>query len=141
RGAAIRLLAHRRHADGLPGTPRRGCRARPTGSEPMSEAFVKVRDLRKTYEVRRGLFGRPRPLHAVAGVSFEVPAGFTFGLVGESGSGKSTIAKMLMLAEPATAGAIEIGRRDPTRLDRKAREQCPLALQPRLQAACSSPYP
>jgi len=107
----------------------------------MSDAFVKVRDLRKTYEVREGLFGRPRPLHAVAGVSFDVPAGSTFGLVGESGSGKSTIAKMLMLAEPATAGSIEIGKRDLTRLDRKEREQFHLELQPVLQDPYSSLNP
>jgi len=107
----------------------------------MSETFVKVRDLRKTYEVRRGLFGRARPLHAVAGVSFDVPAGSTFGLVGESGSGKSTIAKMLMLAEPVTAGSIEIDRRDLTRLSRTERERFHKELQPVLQDPYSSLNP
>jgi len=107
----------------------------------MSEAFVKVRDLRKTYEVRKGLFGRPRPLHAVAGVTFEIAAGATFGLVGESGSGKSTIAKMVMLAEPPTSGSLEVGQRDLTRLGRKEKDRFHMELQPVLQDPYSSLNP
>ena len=75
----------------------------------MSESFISVDGLHKHYNVRRGLFDRGRALHAVAGVSFEVEQGGTFGLVGESGSGKSTIAKVLLAAEPASAGSVRIG--------------------------------
>ncbi len=103
--------------------------------------FVRVRDLTKTYQVRRGLFGRPKPLHAVRGVSFSVDAGTTFGLVGESGSGKTTIAKMLMLAEPPTSGTIEIGGHDVARLSHEEATRFHLEVQPVLQDPYSSLNP
>ena len=110
-------------------------------SAAQREAYLKVRDLRKVYQIRRGLFGRPRPLQAVAGVSFDVPSGSTFGLVGESGSGKTTIAKMLMLAEPATSGSIEVGGQSLQALSKAEREHFHLALQPVLQDPYSSLNP
>lgn len=102
---------------------------------------IKVDNLRKVYQVRSGMFGRPLPLQAIAGVSFEVEAGTTFGLVGESGSGKTTIAKMLMLAEAPTSGAIEVGGRDLAKLDGSARLQAYRELQPVLQDPYSSLNP
>jgi oligopeptide/dipeptide ABC transporter ATP-binding protein len=107
----------------------------------MSETFMQVEGLRKTYEVRRGLFGRPKPLHAVAGVTFDVQPGTTFGLVGESGSGKSTIAKMLMLAESPTAGTIRIGDHAVSSMKAKDRERFHRELQPVLQDPYSSLNP
>ncbi len=107
----------------------------------MSQSFLKVQGLRKTYDVRRGLFGRARPLHAVAGVTFDVEAGTTFGLVGESGSGKTTIAKMMMLAEPPTAGSIELNGQDLAGLRGKALDKFHRELQPVLQDPFSSLNP
>lgn len=106
-----------------------------------SGPHIRVKDLRKVYQVRSGLFGRPAPLQAVGGVSFEVGAGATFGLVGESGSGKTTIAKMLMLAEAPTEGTIEIGGRSLTDLDSKQRHEAYRELQPVLQDPYSSLNP
>ena len=103
--------------------------------------YLTVSGLTKTYQVRRGLFGRPRPLHAVRGVSFTVETGSTFGLVGESGSGKTTIAKMLMLAEPATAGGMVIGGHDLAELSRDDRRRFHLEVQPVLQDPYSSLNP
>lgn len=107
----------------------------------MSQSFLKVEGLRKTYDVRRGLFGRARPLHAIAGVSFEVEAGTTFGLVGESGSGKTTIAKMLMLAERPTAGGIELNGQNLANLRGKELDRFHLEVQPVLQDPFSSLNP
>ena len=107
----------------------------------MSQSFLKVEGLRKTYDVRRGLFGRARPLHAIAGVSFEVEAGTTFGLVGESGSGKTTIAKMLMLAERPSAGSIQLNGQDLAGLRGKELDKFHLELQPVLQDPFSSLNP
>ena len=107
----------------------------------MSNGYLKVRELRKVYDVRRGLFGRARPLQAVAGVSFDVEAGSTFGLVGESGSGKTTIAKMLMLAESPTSGTIEVGGQDLSVLSRAERKAFHQQLQPVLQDPYSSLNP
>ncbi|WP_083745526.1 ABC transporter ATP-binding protein [Variovorax sp. KK3] len=107
----------------------------------MSATFMQVEGLRKTYQVRRGLFGRPKPLHAVAGVSFDVQPGTTFGLVGESGSGKSTIAKMLMLAESPTEGTIRIGDHAVTEMKKQDQARFHRELQPVLQDPYSSLNP
>jgi oligopeptide/dipeptide ABC transporter ATP-binding protein len=75
--------------------------------------LLEVRDLKKHYAVRRGVFGRAAgTVHAVDGISFAVGAGETLGLVGESGCGKSTAGKaILKLVEP-TAGEVRLrGRR------------------------------
>ncbi len=110
-------------------------------AEAAARPFMRVEGLRKTYEVRRGLFGRARPLHAVAGVTFEVQPGTTFGLVGESGSGKTTIAKMLMLAEPPSQGSIEVAGQDLTQLSGADRERFHSEVQPVLQDPYSSLNP
>ena len=100
--------------------------------------YLRVRDLAKTYALRRGLFGRSHPLQAVRGVSFDIETGATFGLVGESGSGKSTIARMLMLAEPPTAGTMEIAGQDIARLSGADVARFRREVQPVLQDPYSS---
>ena len=75
--------------------------------------LLEVRDVQKDFARPSGFLGRrARPVLAVAGVSFGIPAGTTFGLVGESGSGKTTLARMCLgLLEP-TAGTIRFMDRD-----------------------------
>ncbi len=82
-----------------------------------------------------------RASYAVAGVTFAVQPGTTFGLVGESGSGKTTIAKMLILAEPPTEGSIEVAGQDLTRISRAQREKFHSEVQPVLQDPYSSLNP
>ena len=73
----------------------------------LAEPLLRVAGLVKDYPVRRGMLGRPSgAVSAVAGVSFELAAGQTFGLVGESGCGKTSIARLLVGLEQATAGSI-----------------------------------
>ncbi len=69
---------------------------------------VSVKDLRKTYSIRRGVF-KSEPLHAVDGISFDIRKGTTLALVGESGSGKSTAARLVLGLEPPTSGDVTIG--------------------------------
>ena len=69
---------------------------------------VSVKDLRKTYSIRRGAF-KSEPLHAVDGISFDIHKGTTLALVGESGSGKSTAARLVLGLEPPTSGEVFIG--------------------------------
>src|SRR5262249_2714055 len=81
--------------------------------------LLEVRDLRKSYEVRRGVIPRVQGhVRAVDRVSFSVRPGEVLGIAGESGSGKSTIARcVLRLIEP-TSGEIKFGGREVTHLDR-----------------------
>lgn len=69
----------------------------------MSETLLEVKDLKKTYELRR-MFEKPGLVKALDGVSFSLKAGKTLAVVGESGCGKSTLAKCLMLIEGITSG-------------------------------------
>lgn len=73
----------------------------------MSKTLLEVRNLKKYFPLRGGLFRRPiGDIRAVDGVDLAIKRGESFGLAGESGSGKTTLAKtMLRLLEP-TAGQI-----------------------------------
>ncbi len=79
----------------------------------MSAPLLEVKDLKKHYPVRKGLFSRVvGQVYAVDGISFTLKEGETLGVVGESGCGKSTAGKtILRLIEP-TAGTVTLnGRR------------------------------
>ncbi len=86
-----------------------------------SAPILELRDVRKLYPVRGGLFGfRPSgAVRAVDGVSFKVKAGETLSIVGESGCGKTTTARMILNLETPTEGSIHF---DGERLDRLDRE-------------------
>lgn len=71
-----------------------------TGQEAI---ILDVRDLKKSFYSRKGLFGKEE-FQAVKGVSFQLAKGKTLGLVGESGSGKTTIGLLLMRLQEATGG-------------------------------------
>ena len=55
---------------------------------------------------------------ALDGVSVKVAEGETLGIVGESGSGKTTLAKLFLLLERPTAGALRFDGKDTTAFDR-----------------------
>ncbi|WP_293678544.1 ABC transporter ATP-binding protein [uncultured Phenylobacterium sp.] len=80
---------------------------------------VEGRDVKLHFPIAEGLFGKPRLLRAVDGVSFHVRRGETLGIVGESGSGKSTLARAVLNLLPATAGAVTLMGRDITHADRE----------------------
>ncbi len=68
----------------------------------MSENLLEVRNLKKYFPIRSGVFSRVTDyVHAVDDVSFAIGRGETFGLVGESGCGKTTTGRaVLRLIEP-----------------------------------------
>lgn len=97
---------------------------RPEASEPLAEALLQVRDLRKEFALpysslglgrlrNAGPWGREFPrLAALDGVSFDVHQGEAVGVVGESGCGKSTLAKCLVKLLEPTSGTIRYDSRD-----------------------------
>src|SRR5262245_13865326 len=82
--------------------------------------LLRVRELRKDFEVGGGLLRAPSLVRAVADVSFDLAAGETLGIVGESGSGKTTLGRMVLRLLEPTAGAIEFDGEDLLALDAAA---------------------
>jgi peptide/nickel transport system ATP-binding protein len=66
--------------------------------------ILEGRDIVKRFRVPRG--GRSEAFNAVNGVSIGVAVGEIVGVVGESGCGKTTLSRILIGIEPATAGEI-----------------------------------
>ena len=85
-----------------------------------SSAVIRVKDLKKYFPVRKGVFGRTvGHVHAVDGVSFEINEVETLGLVGESGCGKSTVGRTLIRLLEPTSGSIYLGNDELTHLHSK----------------------
>lgn len=103
----------------------------------MSEAFVSLSEVSRTYALGRAKFGGPeRFVQAVNDVSIDVGKGQTLGLVGESGCGKSTLARLIMRLEAPTAGTIRIGGTDMAGLNGAALK----AARRRFQMVFQDPY-
>jgi peptide/nickel transport system ATP-binding protein len=87
----------------------------------MGEVILRATGVVKHYPLRSGGFGGRRGpvVPAVDGVSLEVTAGETLGVVGESGCGKSTLGRCLVRLTELTAGTVEFGGRDITKLSRR----------------------
>jgi peptide/nickel transport system ATP-binding protein len=89
-----------------------------------ADTLLEVNDLKVHFAAgRNGTFGQKLTVHAVDGVSFQVPRRTTFGIVGESGSGKSTTAQAIMRLVPVTNGSITLAGKDVTALRGKALQQ------------------
>ncbi len=93
-----------------------------------SAPLLSVRDLRKYFPIKRGVFSRTvGNVKAVDGVSFDVFPGETLAIVGESGCGKSTTGRALLRLIEPTSGSVHyegedvlaLGSADLRRLRRK----------------------
>ncbi|MDX3214856.1 dipeptide ABC transporter ATP-binding protein [Streptomyces sp. ME02-6991-2B] len=102
------------------------------------EPVLQVRGLYKHFPLTRGILFKRRvgAVKAVDGVSFDLYRGETLGVVGESGCGKSTIARLLVHLERATAGQILYRGEDITRLSGRALK----AVRRNIQMVFQDPY-
>lgn len=101
----------------------------------MSQKIVEVMELCKEYSVKQGAIrqkeiGRVR---AVNHVSFDLYEGETLGVIGESGCGKTTLARILIGLEDATAGtALFMGK--------KISPKMPFSMRRNIQMIFQDPY-
>ncbi|MET8862471.1 ABC transporter ATP-binding protein [Nonomuraea sp. NPDC004580] len=121
RAACIRWQEVHPRPPGRHAAPEEGVRLRARGERPVLE----VRHLVKDYPLLKGAVFKRRvgTVHAVAGVSFDIRQGETFGLVGESGSGKTTtLTQILELAAPQEGSVVVLGH-DTAHLTRAERTE------------------
>ena len=101
---------------------------------PTESPLLSVRDLQTSFPMRSSVLRRTvGQIQAVAGVSFDIPAGGTLGLVGESGSGKSTVARTVIGLEKARSGSVVFDGEELTSLPkasmRRVRRQLQMIFQ------------
>ena len=84
-----------------------------------TQPLIDVRDLERTFDVRRRVEGRRRRTRgqvvAVHDLTFTVDAGEMVGYIGPNGAGKSTTIKMLTGILVPTGGEVRVGGLDPSR--------------------------
>ncbi|MGW1198678.1 ABC transporter ATP-binding protein [Streptomyces sp. NPDC002536] len=102
------------------------------------EPILQVRNLVKHFPLTQGVLFKRQvgAVKAVDGVSFDLYQGETLGIVGESGCGKSTVAKLLMTLETATAGEVFYKGQDITKLSGRALK----AVRRNIQMVFQDPY-
>ena len=82
---------------------------------PAGDVIIKVRDLKKYFELKKGFLrfrGERAFVKAVDGVDFDMRSGEILGLVGESGCGKTTVGRLLTRLEDPTDGYVFFLGRD-----------------------------
>jgi len=102
-----------------------------------NKALVEVRDLKKYFPIRKGLFGRNTvQVKAVDGVSFDIFEEETLGLVGESGCGKSTTGNTILRLHTPTAGTVTYDGTDLASLEGETLRQ----MRQHIQMIFQNPY-
>jgi ABC-type glutathione transport system ATPase component len=98
------------------------------------ERLLLVDKLEKRYE-RAHVFGAPKEIAALQGVSFSIDRGATLALVGKSGAGKSTLAFCIAGLDRPTSGRIVFNGNDIAGLDEKRLRE----LRPQIQVVFQDP--
>jgi oligopeptide/dipeptide ABC transporter ATP-binding protein len=103
----------------------------------MSERpILEVRDLKKHFSARKGLFGDKTTVKAVDGVSFRVMPQESFAVVGESGCGKTTLGKLVLALEAPTAGQVLFDGADVAKMTRAELKR----MRAQMQVIFQDPY-
>jgi peptide/nickel transport system ATP-binding protein len=84
-----------------------------------NEGLLELENLKKYFELRKGIFGNPVFVKAVDGVAFSLGKGEAISLVGESGSGKTTLGKTILRLYKPTEGKIIFEDKDITYIEQK----------------------
>ena len=82
-----------------------------TGAAEPAEPAVRIRDLRRTFTVRRGggrFRGDSGEINAVDGIDLDIAPGEALAIVGESGSGKSTLLRIVAGLDQPTSGSVTL---------------------------------
>lgn len=95
----------------------------------ISEPILDVRNLTKSFIIKKGLLGKPVQVNAVNNVTFTVPKGSTYGLVGESGCGKTTLVRCILRLVDPDSGEIYLSRLPVHQLDKSDLRTCRLHMQ------------
>lgn len=75
----------------------------------MTTPVVSAKGVEKVFPVQKSVFRKATDfVHAVDGISFDIPPGGSLGLVGESGCGKTTTGRILLKLLEATGGQVFI---------------------------------
>lgn len=108
-----------------------------TGNE-TSQPLLQVRDLKKHFEIRKGVFSRVAGhVKAVDGLSLHLAPGETLGLAGESGCGKTTTGRLILRLLDATSGDVRF-RDSPNLLDLNQKQMRPYRKE--MQIIFQDPY-
>lgn len=100
--------------------------------------LLTVRDLKKYFEIRKGVFSRVvGHVKAVDGINFDIAPGETLGLAGESGCGKTTAGRVILRLLDGTAGDVRF-RNSPNLLDLTQKQMRPYRKE--MQIIFQDPY-
>jgi len=102
-----------------------------------NKVLVEIKDLKKYFPVKKGLFGTNRSyVKAVDGISFTINKGETLGLVGESGCGKTSCGRTIIKLYEPTGGKIIYDGHDLSSLSQKQM----LPYRKKIQMIFQDPY-
>jgi peptide/nickel transport system ATP-binding protein len=107
----------------------------------LENELIEVKDLKKYYPVRMGLFQSLRSneriyVKAVDGVSFNILNREIYGLAGESGCGKTTTGRLILRLIEPTNGTVHFRNKDVIRLQKEELKQ----FRRRAQIIYQDPY-
>ncbi|AXC48443.1 ABC transporter ATP-binding protein [Paracoccus suum] len=103
----------------------------------MNADLLQVEGLTKHFPIRGGVLNRVvNHVKAVQEISFNIRRGEVVGLVGESGSGKTTVGRLLLRLENATAGKVSFDGTDVTALPKDRLRR----FRKRMQIVFQDPY-